>query len=491
MPTKGWFEVDRDGLKQLMDGKPKHWIVRELVSNCFDEEITQCIVKVEWGMDHAGWATIIVQDDAPQGFKRISDAFTLFGDTEKRSNPDVRGRFNMGDKMVIALAGFAEIVTTKGTVTFNGEGRRESRARKRFAGSLITLVVRMTSDEAAEMIQQAKQYIVPSGVSYVVNGTVIPFRQPEHLIELTLPTVLQIDNAMRPTARKTAVTLYRAWLRPGILYEMGIPVQSIECPWDVNVQQKVPLGVDRDVVSDAYLAKIYAGVLNEVHETIEPGLSADTWVHTAMEHPTIQADAVRHVIKARFGEKAVVARPGEDLEAVSDAISDGYKVVYGPQMSAAEWENVRKATALPTASSLFPHGTVAGEWVSPTPGMLEVKALVERIAAVCFEDRQRISIDVAFKRWPGGVNAQYSRTPFRSSDCPENRGTVTFNVKNLGEAWFDHGPTAAQIDLVTHELCHEFGTHTDRAYLDAITRLTGLLVMKVLIDPEFLRRLDA
>lgn len=32
-----WFEVDKGGLRQLMDGKDKSFILRELIQNSFDE----------------------------------------------------------------------------------------------------------------------------------------------------------------------------------------------------------------------------------------------------------------------------------------------------------------------------------------------------------------------------------------------------------------------------------------------------------------------
>ncbi len=31
MTNKNWFEVDKEGLKQLQAGKPKHYLVRELI----------------------------------------------------------------------------------------------------------------------------------------------------------------------------------------------------------------------------------------------------------------------------------------------------------------------------------------------------------------------------------------------------------------------------------------------------------------------------
>ena len=42
-----WFEVDRDGLRQLLEGRDKSFVVRELVQNAWDEPgVTRCDVTL-------------------------------------------------------------------------------------------------------------------------------------------------------------------------------------------------------------------------------------------------------------------------------------------------------------------------------------------------------------------------------------------------------------------------------------------------------------
>jgi len=48
-------------------------------------------------------ATITVADDAPDGFCDMRDAYTLFKETYKRKDPIKRGRFNFGEKQVLAM----------------------------------------------------------------------------------------------------------------------------------------------------------------------------------------------------------------------------------------------------------------------------------------------------------------------------------------------------------------------------------------------------
>ena len=89
MQSKNWFEVSRQGLKTLQAGKPKHYIVRELIQNAWDENITQCDVNLSY---NRGEALIKVVDDNPEGFKDLADTFTLFKETKKRKDPEKRGR---------------------------------------------------------------------------------------------------------------------------------------------------------------------------------------------------------------------------------------------------------------------------------------------------------------------------------------------------------------------------------------------------------------
>ena len=41
-----WFEVSKEGLKQLQLGKPKHYVARELIQNAWDEDIRFYVLTV-------------------------------------------------------------------------------------------------------------------------------------------------------------------------------------------------------------------------------------------------------------------------------------------------------------------------------------------------------------------------------------------------------------------------------------------------------------
>src|SRR5438128_1033676 len=126
---KNWFEVDRQGLAQILECKGKQFALFELIQNGWDEP---GVTKVNVLLEHQGRnkAMLVVEDDAPEGFKDLSHAFTLFASSSKKSNPEQRGRFNFGDKGVFSSSVEVSILTTKRGIRFDAEGRHSLRSRK-------------------------------------------------------------------------------------------------------------------------------------------------------------------------------------------------------------------------------------------------------------------------------------------------------------------------------------------------------------------------
>ena len=460
--SKDWFEVSPEGLRQLQEGKPKHFIARELVQNAWDESTKKCEFKAEW---KNGVANISVTDDSPEGFRDLSDAFTLFAPTYKRADPTKRGRFNLGEKQVLSVCESARISTTKGALFFDKGGRRYSR-KARESGSEVSVTVRVSKREFEELLEVVKSYLVPEEVEFIVNGVAIRHREPFKVIEATLMTEIEQDSVLRRTQRKTKVHILKQNGKAR-LYEIGIPVEEIDCQFDIDVQQKVPLSTDRETVPLSYLSALYAEVLNATHEEVAPEQASDIWVREAAKHERISPKAVRNVIKKRYGEKVVVANV-RDMNSIDEALSHGYKVVYGNEMSKEEWDNVRKAGAMSSSSEVFGSGIAGAKSIEPDGNMKSVEQLVRKIAERCLG----IEVRIRFASWQG-VAAQYGDR------------TLTFNVGVLGRKFFEPLVGARIIELVVHELAHERGHHTEASYHEAITKMTGQLVMLALDEPEF------
>ncbi|MCP6727391.1 MAG: ATP-binding protein [Patescibacteria group bacterium] len=460
-----WFEVSKEGLRQLQLGKPKHYVVRELVQNAWDEDTKICRLEMNYS---GNTAMISIEDDSPEGFRDIRDAFTLFAPTYKRKDPTKRGRFNIGEKQALSICDLALIETTKGTVRFNDKGRTETKD-KREVGSKVTVSLKMTKAEFDECIDVARNYLVPSKLKFYVNSEEIKYRKIHKAFITQLQTEIEVDGALKKTYRITTVDILKTEGK-SYLYEMGIPVMEIDCDYDIDVQQKIPLSSDRDTVSTSYLSTLYAGVLNATFEEIDEENCSDEWIIEATANKKISSDAIIAIMDKRYGEKRVVANPF-DPNSVDDAISAGYKVISGRELSKEVWENIRKAGAIVSSTELFGNKTTSSERYEPNEDMKEVAVLAKKIAKACLG----ITIDVSFAKWDGATSAQYG-----------NR-QLSFNVKNLGTSFFSPSLSTDTLDIIVHELAHEKGHHTEKSYLDTITRMAGELVTIALEEPEFFK----
>src|SRR2546425_7042523 len=166
---KNWFEVDRQGLAQILERKGKEFALFELIQNGWDEP---GVTRVTVSLEHQGRnkAMLVVEDDAPEGFKDLSHAFTLFASSCKKTNPEQRGRFNLGEKLVLAISDEVTILTTKGGIRFDAD-RRHSLRERQPVGSRIECLLRMTPDECSTIEARVLKLISPERITTVFNGT--------------------------------------------------------------------------------------------------------------------------------------------------------------------------------------------------------------------------------------------------------------------------------------------------------------------------------
>lgn len=248
-----WFDVDKNGLAQLLERKGKEFVLLELLQNAWDENCTKVTVELT-RVPNSRYVRLVVEDDSPDGFTDLSHAFTLFAASRKKGDAQKRGRFNLGEKLVLALCEEASIASTKGTVVFDESGR-SIRRTKRQAGSEFDGLLRMTAEEMQRCLDVAKTLLAPHDITTVINGHVLQARSPVADFNATLTTeIANEDGFMVRTQRKTRIEIYEPL--PGEvpqIYEMGIPVVETGDRWHLNVWQKVPLNFDRDNVPPSFL----------------------------------------------------------------------------------------------------------------------------------------------------------------------------------------------------------------------------------------------
>jgi hypothetical protein len=225
--NKQWFDVDRTGLGKQAEQHGKGRLVGELIQNALDEEgVTRIDVTLAL-VPGRPLADLTVEDDSPEGFRDLAHAYTLFAESYKRSNPEQRGQYNFGEKLVLAVCESASISTTKGTVIFDPtDGRTEKPRQKRERGSVFQGRIKMTREEHPEVLDYLRSLLLPDHVAVTLNGERLSSRKPIHSFEASLETpVADQEGVMRMRVRKTTVSIYEPL--PGetpSLYEMGLPI---------------------------------------------------------------------------------------------------------------------------------------------------------------------------------------------------------------------------------------------------------------------------
>jgi hypothetical protein len=465
----GWFEVDISGLRKILERRGKQFAIYELVQNAWDENVTK--VEVSLTRPNSRRSELTVTDDSPEGFRDLTESYTMFAESYKKSEPEKRGAFNLGEKYVLALCDEASITTTTGRITFDVIGRRRTGSVKRERGTEFVGSLALKIDEWERMCEAARKLIPP--VPTFFNGEEISPRTLLRTWTATLPTVKSDEEGnLRPTSRQTTVSAYA--VLPGetaMLYEMGIPVVEINAKYHVSVGQKVPLNIDRDNVTPAYLKSVYVELLNHTQDLIDEEDASADWVRAAASDPRCTDEAIKSVLDLRFGDNRVGYDPS-DIGSNREAASQDWTVVTGGSMSAGEWENAKRAAAIVPAGRLFPtnlSGKVPAKQYSRnewTPDMLAYATFVERVSPALVGYKVTVEY-ISDKQM---VCGQFFDTHF----------TVNL-AKHSVRNW------QSNIELMLHELAHTVvrsNDHLIHAFYDTVGRLGAKLSLLAAQSPE-------
>lgn len=479
-----WFTVDKQGLAKILEKRGKAFAIYELIANAWDTKAKRVDVALA---PIAGKSKVVltVSDDDPDGFANLEHAFTLFAESEKKGDATKRGRFNLGEKLVLALCDVARIKSTTGSVYFDRKGRHRQSARTE-AGSEFYGHLRMTRGELADVLLALSTILPPASCQTSINGELLPNRAPVHTFEATLPTEIgDADGILRRSERRTEVRVFEA--RPNeipSLYELGIPVVETGDRWHVDVAQKVPLNMDRDNVPPFYLRHLRTAVVNEMHSRLTVADANSAWVREATSNPDCSAAAITKAIELRFTDKRVIFDMS-DPEANKLAASKEYTVIHGSMLNKAEWDNLHRAGAALPAGKVTPSPKPYSSDGEPlkllapekwTAGIQRTVAHCERLARELLDTRIVVQIAADL-----GLNAAATFGP---------SGVLVLNLSRLGHAWFDDVGSDAQHELIIHEFGHHYsGDHLSSGYHEALCTLGARAVRLALARPDlFLRK---
>jgi len=471
------LKVDTKGFSKLLCENGIDWIPRELLQNAWDQNVTEVNMTIE-SVGH-GRGKIVITDDDPDGFADLTHSFTLFAESGKKVDPTLRGRFNMGEKQVIAYCietgGEVEIITTSGGYHFSKAKGRTKLRRTTNKGSQITCTFRASKPTLTTMIESINGFIPPHGFPTYINGTELPTRKPYAKVTESLPTVITNDEGeLTHSSRKTRVELHRAAEGDtSMIYEMGIPIVENPTPYHVNVGQKVPLNYKRDSVTPAYLRKILTIVGNLAAKDLSSEEVRESWVGKALE--TMKPTAVKTVFKTKHGDKVAKHNPNEP-ESSAAAAADGHEILYGGAYSKAAWDNIKGSVKIPTATDLFPEATIEygsgpivniprNKW---TPNMVTLAEYTEWLHEQIHEE----SICVDWHNDPRGHRAVYGPSV-----------GLAFNKRSLGKRWIDAAVQSREgfqdyLDICVHEFAHRYGSsHYSDEFYQGCTKVGSKLAV--------------
>lgn len=460
--------VDTKGLARMLSRNGIGWIAKELLQNAWDQDVTQVNMTIE-SVGH-GKGKITITDDDPVGFQDLSHAYTLFAESSKRGNPNQRGRFNMGEKQVIAYCietgGMVEILSTTGGYSFSKQDGRKRLRRKTDAGSKVTCTFRASKKALDEMITMISSFIAPTEFVTTVNGITLPTKTPVASFHERLPTIgINNDGEMFNTARKTDVNIYEpAGGEKPMLMELGIPVVESETKYHLDVRQKVPLNMERDAVTPAYRKQLLGYVVNATHNLLTKEEANKSWVLGGASSKEVSSEALNTILDAKFGKGRMVHDP-TNRGASTAATNDGRTVVSGGSLPKEVWEQVKEKAPIPTTTSnpvyrddgvkfsrdgidvSIPENEWSDEMVNLTEYAKELHQMVHGMVPMV----QWLKDDRSYR-------ACYSSNK------------LTFNYNNLGKKWIERTQDEREyfqdyIDLLIHEFSHYGGAkHYDRVF---------------------------
>ena len=274
-----WFTVDVAKQASRVRGFPLGHVLKELLANSLDAEATtielSCKPADGTRMDRARNRAFSVECNDNGAGCSDPEVLRRVGSTTSDESASKRGRFGRGLIDVISVCDQAEIRTRKHRLVFEPGKCVVSVTRNAVDGLAFTGLLRHP-DGDAELKRFFESIILPSGVEFTFNGTPVRHRETFRTVpNVQLPTPLFDSSTEMVTIRRrpTEVSLVAKFGENPMIYELGIPVD--EAPWtlpyDINVMQKTPLDVERNMLPDKYKAQVVAelvGPLSDLYAAV-------------------------------------------------------------------------------------------------------------------------------------------------------------------------------------------------------------------------------
>lgn len=454
-------------------------VVGELIQNAMDEASTSIEITLR-PIHGRPMVELIVRDDNPEGFEDLRDAYTLFADSKKGPDATKAGRFNAGEKYVIALARWSSIASTTKTIEFDWDTGRHERRAKTERGTVFTGHFPMTRTEMGDVEDYIRTVLPRPGVRIVFNGTLLSTRTPILSFEETLETELAaaFGEPLRRTQRKSIIEVHE--VLPGeeaTLYELGLPVVATGDKYHINVLQRVPLNVERDNVRPAYLRHIRTVVANRTAHLLEQQDAGQTWLAEALADPRIEPEAAKNILVNMFGED-FVSRDPSDPESAKKAVSNGFSVIEPRHLSKEAWRNIRRHGLVESAGKRFPTQRIEssrdGEPAIPRSLWTQAMCIIEEYARSLASELIGVHVEVEYYQkmtFQGGYGRAEKRLLL-------DRCVERYSIQEIDA-------------LLIHEFGHEYESdHLSEKYYAALCKLGASMKEQALKEPGLFLRFE-
>ena len=485
------FEVDPAGYRaQMAEMKPVK-VIYELIANANDEDsVKNFTLKID--RDVNGSVGIRYQDDGA-GFKKISDVWTLYGHSERRSDPKKSGRFNLGEKEFLVLAKSATIVTYDRKTKQNRKFVFENNTRTEVEGwhykhnacngtTIFATFDRWNKEQFNEICKDIQNIYVKPDKTCTINEQVVKNEKPHKTFTAELPTLLALKEGqpLSKVNREAEIDLYDkkssnsdAWL-----FENGLPIQkqSPRSKWHINVNQKVPLAPTRVSVPSSYWNKVCGAVLNNTSDELDHEESGAGWVKLGL--PYASKESAEAILKAKFpnADPDKIFLGGSDHSANEEAIRAGGAIISSGTFGKEITDHLMSLGIVSRASEKYGSkgGDAIGRYaeteqvVKPSEAMIAFANVCKRVARDCIDAEPTVKF----------VSSNRPATAWYTRAIP----SLTFNVKHLGMTFFDQWK-ARNVQLLIHELSHHNGhgkyeyeiEHYSKQFVDELERIGGII----------------
>ena len=359
--------VDPEGVKRTVRERGEVTLLDELVQNALDTVVHGTTeITVEISSPGTNRVQVVVTDNSPLGYSDLSQALVWFAESEKRNDSGLRGFMNVGDKLCVEYCTEGLIRSTTGSILIEGDRAVQSGRRKTDVGTIVDMTFPVSKAVMAEMLQRARQYLIPEAVEVYVNGELLPTSAPAQSTSAKLRVYRGTDvdgmNVMREVTKNVELHLYEPDGRGAWIYVLGIPVQRAEeLPFTVDVRDRLKAEVKRDQVPPQAFHRIKVALADVLADKLTQE-DFSTWARPQIVEEASD-DVVRHMVVSTYGADAMIENPF-DKSANTRAYEEGRTVIPRAGLTPTVRDRVKTINTVdpsfaPTTSSEY--GTTTGE----------------------------------------------------------------------------------------------------------------------------------